>query len=45
MLRGILDGRGVWGRKDTCVRVAESLHCSTETFAMLFVNQLYPSTK
>ena len=26
-----LDGRGVWGRMDTCVRMAESLHCSPET--------------
>ena len=23
---GGLDGRGVWGRVDACIRVAESLH-------------------
>ena len=27
LLYGSLDGRGVWGRMDTCVCMAESLHC------------------
>ena len=33
-----LDGRGVWGRKDACVCVAESLHCPPETITALFIN-------
>lgn len=28
---GRLDGRGVWGRRDTCIHMAESLHCPPET--------------
>ena len=40
-----LDGRGVWGRMDTCIRMAESLHCSSDTITRLFVNGLYPNTK
>ena len=28
MVRGSLDGKGVWGRMDTCICVAESLNCS-----------------
>ena len=31
MLCGSLDGRGVWGRTNTCICMAESLHCSPET--------------
>ena len=30
VLRTSLDGSGVWGRMDTCTRMAESLHCSPE---------------
>lgn len=30
-LYGSLDGRGVWGRMDTCMCMAESLRCSPET--------------
>ena len=41
---GILDGRGVWGRMDTCIYMEESLHCSSETITTLFVNWLYHST-
>ena len=37
---GSQDGRGVWGRRDTHVCVAESLCCPPET--TLFVDQLYP---
>ena len=32
-----LDGRRVWGRMDTCVWMAESLHCSPETTTTLIV--------
>ena len=28
------------GRMDTCICIAESLHCSLETITTLFVNQL-----
>ena len=35
MLCGILDGRAVWGRTDTCIYMAESLPCSPETFTTL----------
>ena len=45
VLCGSLDGRGIWRSRDTCVCVAESLHCSPETVTTLFVNQLYPITK
>ena len=31
MLCASLDGRGIWGRKDTCICMAESLHSSPET--------------
>ena len=45
MLCGSLDGRGVWGRMDTCIYTAESLCCSPETIVTLFVNWLYPKYK
>ena len=46
MLCGSLDGRGVWGRMDTCICMADSLHCSSETITMLSIlNWLYPKTK
>ena len=35
MLCGSLDARGVWGRMDTCLCMAESLHCSPETTTTL----------
>ena len=31
VLGGSLDGRGLWGRMDTCVRMAEPLCCPAET--------------
>ena len=34
---GSLDGRGVWGRMDTCICRAESLHCSPETITTLLI--------
>ena len=46
---------GVWGRRDTCIRMAESLCCTPKTTTALLidsaaakslqVNQLYPDTK
>ena len=38
MLCGSLDGSGVWGRMDTCVCMAESLHCSLETVTTLLIS-------
>ena len=35
MLCANLDGRGVWGRMDTCIWMAESLHSSPETITTL----------
>ena len=35
MLCGSLDGSGAWGRVDTCMCMAESLHCSPETITTL----------
>ena len=37
ILRDNLDGRGVWGRMDTCVCVAESLCCPPETITTLLI--------
>ena len=34
-LCGNLDGRGVWGRMDTCICMTESLCCSPETITTL----------
>ena len=33
-----LDGRGVWGRMDTCICMAESLCCSFETITKLLIS-------
>ena len=38
MLCGSLDGRGVWGRMDTCICMAESLRCSPETITTLLIS-------
>ena len=38
MLCGSLDGRGVWGRMDTCVCTAEPLHCSPESIKVLLIS-------
>ena len=35
---GNLDGRGVWGRMDTCICMADSLHCSPETITTLLIS-------
>ena len=37
MLCGSLDGRGVWGRMDTCICLAESLCCPPETITTLLI--------
>ena len=36
-LCGSLDGRGVWGRMDTCIAMAEFLPSSLETISMLLI--------
>ena len=38
VLRGSLDGRGVWGRVGTCVCVAGSLHHQPETVITLLTS-------
>ena len=30
-------GAGIWGRIDTCIPMAESLHCSPETITTLLI--------
>ena len=37
MLCGSLDWRGVWERKDTCICMAKSLHCSPQTITTLLI--------
>ena len=37
MLWGSVDGRGVWGRMDTCICMAECLCCSPETITTLLI--------
>ena len=36
MLCGSLDGRGIWERMDTGIRMAESLRCSPETLLISY---------
>jgi len=38
MVCGSLDGRGVWRRIDTCICMAEALHCSPETITTLLIS-------
>ena len=38
MLSGSLDGRGIWGRMDTRICMAESLCCSPETVTTLLIS-------
>ena len=40
VLCGSWDGRGVWGRMDTCIGMAESLRCSSETIITLLVSYI-----
>ena len=37
ILYSSLNGRGVWGRMDTCICMAESLYCSPETITTLLI--------
>ena len=37
MLRSNMDRRGIWGRMDTCIYMAEPLRCSSETITLLIV--------
>ena len=34
---GSLEGRGVWGRMDTCIRMAQSLRCPPEALTTLLI--------
>ena len=38
MLCVSLDGKGVWGRMDTCICMAKTLHCSLETITTLLIH-------
>ena len=38
MLCGSLDGRGVWGKMDTCICMAESLFCPPETITTWLIS-------
>ena len=38
LLNVMWHGRGVWGRMDTCLRLAEFLCCSPEAITTLFIN-------
>ena len=38
MLCGSLDGRGVWGKMDTCVCMAVFLLCSPEIITILLIS-------
>ena len=35
---GSLDGRGVWGRMDTCIYMSESLCCVSLTITTLLIS-------
>ena len=39
-----LGGRGVWGRMDTCISMAESLSCSSGTITTLLISYAYEVT-
>ena len=45
MLCGSLDGRGVWGRMDTCICMAELLSCPPETITTLLIRYTPIKTK
>ena len=40
VLCGSLDGRGVWGRMDTCIYMAESLCSPPETITTLLIDYI-----
>ena len=37
---GRLDGRGVWGKMDKCIYMAEFLPCSPETTIILLISYI-----
>ena len=37
---GSLAGRGVWGKMDACIPMAESLHCPPETITTLLITYI-----
>ena len=43
MLCGSPDGKGVWRRMDTCICMAETLHCSPETITKLLTHYQFSS--
>ena len=45
MLGGRLDERGIRGRMDTCIRMAESLRCSPETITTLLIGYIPTQNK
>ena len=45
MLCGSLNGRGVWGRMDTCICMAELLCCAPETIPTLLIGCIQYKTK
>ena len=45
MLRGSRDGKRVWGRMDTCIYMAEFLHCLPETITTLIDYQFSSVTQ
>ena len=40
ILCGSLDGRGIWGRMDACLCMAELLHFSPETITALLIGYI-----
>ena len=40
VLCGSLDGKGVWGRMNTCICMAESLCCPSETITTLLIGYI-----
>ena len=40
VLLGSLPGKGVWGRMDTCICMAESLCCPPETITKLLISYI-----
>ena len=38
MLCVSLDGKGLWGRMDTCICMAKTLHCSLKTITTLLIH-------
>ena len=40
VLHGSLDGRGVWRKMDTCICMAKSLQCSSETITTLLIGYM-----